>query len=121
MDFALQAGLGPDRTHVRPLAVLADLLWFSCPIFRRAAYDDLVRLISSLEAVRDAGSIAGVTPGNDVLFNRAAEIARREHGGTLRAFPLARPPAAEAIGIAEACIAASTTGARVHLRQVSSE
>jgi dihydroorotase len=83
--------------------------------------DNLSTLISSLEAVRDAGSIAGVTPGNDVLFIKAAEIARREHGGTLRAFPLARPAAAEAVGIAEACTAASITGARVHLRQVSSE
>ena len=83
--------------------------------------DKLPDLIAGLEAVRDAGSIAGVTPGNDALFNRAAEMARHQHGGSRPAFPAARPPAAEALGIAEACIAASTTGARMHLRQVSSE
>jgi len=123
VDFALQAGLGPDRTHVRPLAELGAISFeiFMSDLPASLLTDNLSTLISSLEAVRDAGSIAGVTPGNNVLFNRAADVARREHGGTLRAFPLARPPAAEAVGIAEACIAALTTGARVHLRQVSSE
>jgi dihydroorotase len=123
VDFALQAGLGPDRSQVRPLAELGAISFeiFMSDLPTSLLTDNLSALIGSLEAVRDAGSIAGVTPGNDVLFNRAAEIARREYGGTLRAFPLARPPAAEAVGIAEACIAASTTGARVHLRQVSSE
>ena len=123
VDFALQAGLGPDRTHVRVLAELGAISFeiFMSDLPANLLTADLTGLISSLEAVRDAGSIAGVTPGNDVLFNRAAEVARREHGGTLQAFPKARPPAGEAVGIAEACIAAVTTGARVHLRQVSSD
>ena len=83
--------------------------------------EDVADLVCSLEAVREAGAIAGVTPGNNALFARAAEVARREHGGTLAAFPMSRPAEAEALGVAQACIAASVARARVHLRQISSD
>ena len=121
VDFALQAGLGPDRKHVRALAELGAISFeiFMSDLPADLLTEGIAELVRSLEAVRDAGSIAGVTPGNNALFNRAAEIARRDHGGALTAFPASRPPAAEAVGIAEACVAASLTGTRMHLRQVS--
>ena len=123
VDFALQAGLGPDRKHVRALAELGAISFeiFMSDLPADLLTESIAELVRNLEAVRDAGSIAGVTPGNNALFNRAAEISRRDHGGALYAFPASRPPAAEAVGVAEACVAASLTGTRMHLRQVSSD
>jgi dihydroorotase len=121
VDFALQAGLGPDRTHVRALAELGAISFeiFMSDLPPSLLVADPAELVASLKAVRDAGGIAGVTPGNNSLYAQAAELARQKHGVAPRAFPASRPPAAEALGVAEACLAASTTGARIHLRQIS--
>ena len=121
VDFALQAGLGPCRGHVQALAALGAISFeiFMSDLPPELLTDNAADLVRSLEAVRDVGVIAGVTPGNNSLFQRAAELARRDHGGALQAFPLSRPPEAEAVGVAQACIAASMTRARVHLRQIS--
>jgi dihydroorotase len=53
------------------------------------------------------------------LYRLAGETARREHDNGPRAFLRSRPPEAEAFGVAQACVAAASTGARVHLRQIS--
>lgn len=121
VDYALQAGLGPDRRHVRALADLGAISFelFLSDLPPALLTDSAAALVLGLEAVRDVGGIAGVTPGDDSLYRHAAEIARGEHGGAPQAFARARPPEAEALGVAQACIAASSTGARTHLRQIS--
>jgi dihydroorotase len=121
IDFALQAGLGPDRRHMRALAEFGAI---SFELFMSDLPPELLThkvsdLVLALEAVRDVGGIAGVTPGDDGLYRRAAEIARGEHGASPKAFARSRPPEAEALGVAQACTAALLTGARVHLRQIS--
>ena len=68
-------------------------------------------LAACLDAVRDVGRVAGVTPGDDSLYRarrrdwRAARIGIDAAG----AFGIA-PVAAEALGVAAACLAASLTG-----------
>lgn len=121
VDVALQAGLGPDRSHVRALADLGAVSFeiFLSDLPPSLLTEDAAVLVRSLEAVRDVGGIAGVTPGNDGLFRRAAEDARAACGGSLHAWPLSRPTAAEALGTAQACAAASIAGGRIHVRQVS--
>ena len=121
VDFALQAGLGPSREHVRALADLGAISFeiFMSDLPPSLLVDDPAELVNTLDAVRDAGRVAGVTPGNDSLYRRAAEIAQRAFGGTWEAFPASRPPEAEALGVVVACIAASLSGARTHLRQIS--
>lgn len=121
VDFALQAGLGPAREHV---AGLAELGVVSFEIFMSDLPVDLLssnaaELMLGLRAVREVGGIAGVTPGDDSVYRLAGETARRVHGNGPRAFLDSRPPEAEAFGVAQACIAAASTGARVHLRQIS--
>ena len=121
VDFALQAGLGPNRDHVRALAELGAISFeiFMSDLPPELLTEDAAELVLSLEAVRDSGGIAGVTPGINSLYRRAASLARRDYGGSLKAFSLSRPPEAEALGVAQACIATSIAQAQVHLRQIS--
>lgn len=121
VDFALQAGLGPSREHVRALADLGAISFeiFMSDLPATLLVDDPADLVASLEAVRDVDRVAGVTPGNNSLYRRAAEIAQRVHGPAWQAFPASRPLEAEALGVVVACIAASLSGARIHLRQIS--
>ncbi len=122
VDFALQAGLGPDLSHVQGLAEAGAISFeiFMSDLPTNLLTADAADLVQALEAVRNVGGVAGVTPGNDSLFKRAAELALRAYGADAKAFPVSRPPEAEALGIAQACIAASASDARMHLRQVSS-
>jgi dihydroorotase len=121
VDFALQAGLGPNREYVHALADLGAISFeiFMSDLPPELLTEDAAELVLSLEAVRDSGGIAGVTPGINSLYRRAASLARRDHDGSLKAFSQSRPPEAEALGVAQACIAASIAQARVHLRQIS--
>jgi dihydroorotase len=81
--------------------------------------EDPAELAACLEAVRAVDRVAGITPGNDSLYRRAADIARTTHGTAWPAHPASRPVAAEALGVAAACLAASLADARIHLRQIS--
>jgi dihydroorotase len=81
--------------------------------------DNAAELVASLDAVRDAGAVAGVTPGDNGLYARALTLAKRDYGAIPKAFAVSRPPEAEALGVAGACLAASLAGARMHLRQIS--
>jgi dihydroorotase len=122
VDFALQAGLGTDTTHVAELASLGAI---SFELFQTGApaalnIDDPADLLRCFEAVRDAGSVTGVTPGSARLLSLFANRARARFGSTPDAFGAAWPTAAEAIGIAQACLVARLADARIHLRQVSS-
>lgn len=121
VDFALQAGLGSSRDHVRALADLGAISFeiFMSDLPASLLVDDPADLVVALEAVRDVDRVAGVTPGNNSLYRRATEIAKRKHGSAWPAFLASRPPEAEALGVVEACIAASLADARIHLRQIS--
>lgn len=121
VDFALQAGLGPDRQHVRALADLGAVSFelFMSDLPPELLTEDSAELVVSLQAVRDVDGIAGITPGNNSLYRWAAEMARKRAGNSPRAFALSRPPEAEALGVVQACIAASISEARAHLRQIS--
>jgi len=121
VDFALHVGLGPDTQHVRALADLgasafeifiADL---APPLLVETTHD----LITALCAVRDVGGLAGIYPGDDSIV-RALTVREQASGGADGpAFCRSRPPIAEAVGIARACLAVQQTGTRAHIRQVS--
>ena len=121
VDFALQAGLGADVAHVR---ALADAGAISFELFQTGApaplsVDDPAALVQCLEAVRDVDGVTGVTPGSASLLARHAELARQRHGTVREAFARSWPAEMEAMGVAQACLAASLAGARIHLRQIS--
>jgi dihydroorotase len=93
VDFALQALLGPDTSHVKALAREGAVSFeiFLGLIDQRIA--DSEKLVVALKAVREVNRIAGVTPHDDEL---------------------------EAAGVARALSAHRVAGGRMHIRQVSS-
>jgi dihydroorotase len=120
VDFALQAAFraGCDA------AGLADAGAVSFEIFLAdlpAPYvvADTSALVAALKAIRDAGSVAGITPGEASLHASAARAALGRYGPDRRSHLASRPPQAEALGVAHACLAASLASAEVHVRQVS--
>jgi dihydroorotase-like cyclic amidohydrolase len=72
-----------------------------------------------LARIADVGSIAGVTPTDGAILRAELERIHAEGRRDPLAFARSRPPIAEALGVARACLLASDVGARVHLRQVS--
>jgi len=121
VDFALQAGLGADTTHVR---ALVDLGAISFELFQTGApqplnVDDPSDLARCLEAVGEVDCVVGITPGNASLLARHAEIARRTHGALREGHAASWPPEAEALGVAQACLISGLARTRIHFRQIS--
>lgn len=104
VDFALQALLGPDPAHVPALASLGAI---SFEIFLGLIphkIEDGAKLVEALNAVRELGAVAGVTPFDDGLASKVPSL----------------PPEVEAAGVARALCAHRIAGGRMHLRQISS-
>jgi dihydroorotase len=121
VDYALQAGLGADTSHVRAMADLGAISFeiFLADLAPPMLVDEASKLLACLAAVREVDGVAGITPGDDSIVQELAATARSEDPTDRSGFTRSRPPIAEAMGIARACLAASETGARVHVRQVS--
>jgi dihydroorotase len=90
VDFALQALLGPDFSHVRPLAALGASSFEIFMGLLEPKIDDDAMLAAAFAAVRDAGGVAAVTP------------------------------LVEARDVSRVVAAHRRAGGRVHLRQISS-
>lgn len=121
VDFALQAALGIDPSHVAALVGLGaiSLEIFLADVPEGFLVRDAESLLAGLREVARLDAVAGVTPGDhDVVTRRTQEIRARSTGAR-EDFPPTRPPVSEALGIARACVAARETGARIHVRQVS--
>lgn len=121
VDYAFQAGLGPDVSHVRALADLGAVSFeiFMADLAPPMLIERTADLLSALEAVRDVGGVAGITPGDDSIV-QALSAAAQAKGGTDRlSFARTRPPIAEAVGLARACLAVAESGVEAHIRQVS--
>ena len=121
VDFALQAGLGPDTSHVRRLCdlgavsfeiFLADLP----PPMLVASGEELLRC---LQGLADTNRVAGITPGDDSIVAAHSNADATGRAESRRAFLASRPAVAEALGIARACVVAAAVKARIHIRQVS--
>lgn len=121
VDFALQAGLGADATHIPELVRLGAISFevFLADVASELLVADGQSLLEVLDAAAAHEAVVGVTPGDhDVVTRRTAQIMKNATGN-VDEFPPSRPPVSEALGVARACVAARETGARIHLRQVS--
>ncbi len=121
VDFALQAGLGPDISHVR---ALKDLGAISFEIFLADLVTPMLvatgeELRQCLRAVSDCDAIAGITPGDDSIVTAHTDTSATGQVESRKAFLASRPPLAEALGLAKALVAANSSDTRVHIRQVS--
>jgi dihydroorotase len=125
VDVALQAALGPDTVGLRAkVEALAKAGAVSFEIFLADVPDAFVTsdaggLLPLLRAVAEVGAVAGISPGDLSLHAWALADAEQRFGRDRRAHLAARPPEAEALGVAKACMAARLSGAGVHIRQVS--
>jgi dihydroorotase len=121
VDFALLAGVSADCSQLETLVKLgaASFELFFGDMPPPLLVTDNGRLREILRHVARLGGVAGVTPTEQDIVR--VETARLEAEGRRepRAFAGSRPPIAEALGVARACLLAEETGARVHLRQVS--
>jgi dihydroorotase len=120
VDYALQAGLGPDVTHVRALAELGAISFevFMSDLAPPMLTDRSSDLLAVLKAVREAGAVAGITPGDDSIV-QAMTAAEGKAISDRRSFMRTRPTVAEAIGLARACVAVRHVGVEAHIRQIS--
>lgn len=121
VDFALQAGLGPDTTHVRALCELGAI---SFEIFLADLPPPMLvatgqELLRCLQEVSGTSRVAGITPGDDTIVAAHTDSGATGRDDSRRAFLASRPAVAEALGVARACVAANAAGARIHIRQVS--
>ncbi len=121
VDYALQAGLGPDTRHVRALADLGAVSFeiFLADLTPPMLVSEAAELLACLAAVRAVEGIAGITPGDDGIVRARTQEAQRADRTDPLGLARARPPIAEAMSLARACLAAAETGGRVHIRQVS--
>jgi dihydroorotase len=140
VDFAIQALIGP-RTEREDIDEMADLGAISFELFLAyggnpgfiIGHDDF-ELRRLMEAVRDVGRVAGVTPHSASLIARLTERQKlfeetRKHREVfekekarppVQVFSSTRPTLSEGLGIARACVVAAETGTKIHLRALSS-
>lgn len=121
VDYALQAGLGLDTRHVRALADLGAISFeiFMADLAPPMLVERTNELLACLAAVRDVAGVVGLTPGDDSIVQPLAAAMRAADPTDRRAFARSRPPMAEAMGVARACIAVGDMGVHAHIRQVS--
>ncbi|OGB93582.1 MAG: hypothetical protein A2Z31_03995 [candidate division NC10 bacterium RBG_16_65_8] len=120
-DFAIQAALAADLSHIAGLARLGAVSFelFLGEVGAPLLVQDSGHLRRALRLVAEAGSVAGVYGQDDGVIATATaaldEVARRQYLSFFRS----RPALSEALGVARACIVAREAGARVHIRQTS--
>lgn len=121
VDFALQAALGPDTSQVERLAELGAISFevFLADLPAPLLVSTGSELLRTLQAVAAVDRVAGVSPGDDAIVAAHTRTQAVSREASRRAFLASRPPVAEALGLARACVAARAAGARIHIRQVS--
>ena len=121
VDFAIQAGVASRAQRIEELAELGAVsfelfLGDAPPSLLAGDSGDVLEILRRVQAV---GGVAGVTPGDDGIVRAATASLPSEGSIDPRSFAWSRPPIAETLGVARACLLAAEAGARVHLRQVS--
>lgn len=124
VDLALQAAIAGDLSNLDQVEGLADAGAISFEVFlgdvpSPYAMTNAHLLKSALDRIASIGAIAGITPADDEIITAATDAVLAEGGEDLSAFFKSRPPLSESLATARACIVAGTSGARIHVRQVS--
>ncbi len=108
-----EAGLLPGLLALGPVS----LELFTTDVAKPFLFDTIDSVEQALRSLAAADTLVGISPGDhSILLGSGA----RNRSGDIAAFLASRPPLAEASGIARAVLAATSTGARVHVRQINS-
>ncbi|TPJ55451.1 dihydroorotase family protein [Mesorhizobium sp. B2-7-1] len=120
VDVGLQAVISRDLSLVPRLLDLAPVSFelFTADVPDAFLFASLDAVAEALKAFAGADTLIGISPGDQSILTGSTE---RDRSGTIAAFLDSRPPLAEANGIARALVAAASTEAKVHVRQINSE
>jgi dihydroorotase len=122
-DFGLQAAVGRDLSHLPALAALGAVSFemFLADANPALRLDDGMAILAALEAIGETGRLAGITPGEHSIVETLTADLRAAGAIAPRDFPRARPPVAEAMGVARAAAASvQIPSTAVLFRQLSS-
>jgi dihydroorotase len=120
VDVGLQAVLSRDLSLIPRLLDRAPVSFelFTADVPDAFLFETLDAVTEALKTFAGAETLIGVSPGDQSILTGSSE---RDRSGSIAAFLDSRPPLAEANGIARALVAAASTGARIHVRQINSE
>jgi len=123
VDFAVLALLGEDTSYVDALTAMGVL---SLEIFVASlppphCIADNQSLFEACTYAAAAGMTIGFTPGDTAIVDARCAMLRLSGKRDPCSFAQSRPPIAEALGVARACLMAEHIGASLHIRQVSSK
>lgn len=121
VDFTLQAAVNRENVDALPALWAAGVSSFESLLSdapEADRIDDPALLLDVLRRVAELRAVVGLYTGSQPIVSEAIERLRRSGRTDFRAFEEARPPVAEAMGIAAVVEAALATGARVVFRQV---
>jgi dihydroorotase len=121
-DVGLQVAIRRSGQALEPINQLCGPVSyevFTADVPEPFLHDDLAKVQDALARVAQIGAVAGISPGDQSLLSNwnALPLSRRVG---FEEFCQSRPPAGEAMGIARAIVAASSTGCRIHIRQINS-
>jgi dihydroorotase len=119
VDVGFQVVLGRELSGIEEMASLGPVSFelFTADVPEAFLFDTMDAVTETLHRVASLDNTVGISPGDQSIL---AGSARRNGAGDVAAFLASRPPLAEANGIARALLAAATTKARIHVRQVNS-
>jgi dihydroorotase len=120
VDVGLQAVLSRDLSLIPRLLDRAPVSFelFTADVPDAFLFETLDAVAEALKTFAGAETLIGVSPGDQSILTGSSE---RDRSGSIAAFLDSRPPLAEANGIARALVAAASTEARIHVRQINSE
>lgn len=120
VDVGLQAVVSRDLSLIPRLLDHAPVSFelFTADVPDAFLFATLDRVAEALKVFAGADTLVGISPGDQSIL---AGSAARDRSGTIAAFLDSRPPLAEANGIARALVAAASSEARIHVRQINSE
>ncbi|CDX44651.1 Amidohydrolase [Mesorhizobium sp. SOD10] len=120
VDVGLQAVVSRDLSLIPRLLDLAPVSFelFTADVPDAFLFATLDAVAEAVKAFAGANTLIGVSPGDQSILTGSSE---RDRSGTITAFLDSRPSLAEANGIARALVAAASTEARIHVRQINSE
>lgn len=125
-DYGIYALLRDSAPFIEELVALgvAGLKWllgYDTLLGRPVRPSDNVHLKETLERAADHGLLVGVHAESHAWLRDLGAAAQAEGRNDPTAHEGSRPPFVEAIGVAEACLAAAAYGCRLHIHHLSSE
>jgi dihydroorotase len=119
VDVGFEVVLGKDLSALEELEALAPVSFelFTADVPEGFLFPTIDAVTEALRRLSTGPTLVGISPGDQSILLGSSG---RNQDGSIADFLASRPPLAEANGIARALLAAASTDARIHIRQISS-